>query len=372
MNKPRWKPDTDLETRLYAFAEQHSRAEIIDRLSLTKEQMDAEKADLFFENRTFITEVKSLSTDTSQKVHAILAPYESTEDWPLFYGTRDIGDILPKLPNSDELRKKLYEAVSSAIPELVRKANRQIRSTRRTFDLPESKGLLIILNDAVAILNPQVISRRVGATLAKKTPRGELQFPEIAGVWILSEQHTVHVTPTLWGIPAVVFLAPNHEDDALTDEFLRRIQGFWATFNGLPLVRLDSDRFDDLKYTDAVGNENGPVTRSEHWRREYHARPYLRSLDEESLLAYGAKLTAEIGNMFLKGSRSTHEARIRTGQRFGDFMEEFNARKLDLRILGPYNRAANIYFPASIHDREGQEESPLGDARNAEPSPPGE
>jgi hypothetical protein len=354
MTRARWKPDTDLETRLYAFVEQHSRAEVIDGTTLTSEQQAAEKADLFFENRAFISEVKSLSTDTSRKVRAILEPYEKTEEWPLFYGTRDVADILPKLRDGEELRQKLYEAVSSAIPELVRKANRQIRSTKQTFSLPDSRGLLIILNDAVAILNPQVIARRVGATLVKRTPSGEFQFPEITGVWIISEQHTVQVTPTLRGIPAVVMLHPAFEDDELTGEFLRRIQGFWATFNGLPLVRLESENFDTLKYASAAEEaEDRPLKRYEHWAQEYRARPYLRDLDEQSLLTYGAKLAAESGSMFLKGSRSTHEERMRSVQRFGDFMEEFNFRKLDLRALTPYNREAHIYFPARLDAENG-------------------
>jgi hypothetical protein len=360
MNHPEWKPDGSLEERIYRFAEQHPFAEVIDRLDLTPEQKDAEKADLFFESRTFIAEVKALSTDTSHKINALLEVYEQTEDWPLFYGRRDIGDILPHLPDADAIRKKLYEAVSSAIPELVRKANRQIRVTKQTFGVPNARGILIVLNDLVDILNPEVIAHRIGATLAKKNPDKSLQFPEILEVWIVSEQHMVQLTPTLRAFPEIVMPHPSLPEDALTSEFLRRIQGFWATFNGLPVVWLQPDQFKNLKYepTVAAVDANAPVTTSEHWACEYRARPYLRSLSDDELLTYGAKLGVESGNQFLKGSPSRHHERMRGGRRFGEFMEEFNYRKLDLRALAPYTEAARIFLPARFD--EENDPSPTG------------
>ena len=102
-----------------------------------------------------------------------------------------------------------------------------------------------------------------------------------------------------------------------------------------------------------------PLTRSEDWANQYRARPYLRSLEEDALLMCGAKLGAESGNMFRKGSRST--------QRFGDFMEEFNFRKKDMRSLAPYNEAARIFDPARFDGAEERAASlphAPGDARN--------
>ncbi|MBV9068999.1 MAG: hypothetical protein JO093_01230 [Acidobacteria bacterium] len=356
MSHPEWKPDGSLEERIYRFAEQHPFAEIIDRLDLTPEQKDAEKADLFFENRTFIAEVKALSTDTSSKIEAILKPYEESDDWPLFYGRRDIGGILPHLPNSEALRKKLYEAVSSAIPELVRKANRQIRVTKQTFGLPEAHGILIVLNDLVEILNPEIIAHRVGITLAKKNPDKSLQFSEIQAVWIVSEQHMVRLTPSLRAFPEIVMSHPALPNDALTDEFLRRIQGFWAAFNGLPVVWLQPEQFKNLKYQSAGEKQDEalPITTSEHWAREYRARPYLRSLSADELLTYGAKLVVESGNQFLKGSPSRHHERMRGGRRFGEFMEEFNHRNLDLRALAPYTESARMFLPARLDEVPGK------------------
>lgn len=359
MTSQEWRPSGSLEARLYKFAATRPRAEKIDDLTLTAEQKAEEIADLFFEDRTFVAEVKALSTDTSAKISTILKPYEDTVDWPLFYGARDIGDIIPSLPNPDELRKELYEAVSSAIPTLVRKANRQIRTTKQTFGLADAHGILIVLNDLVGILTPEIIVHRIGATLMKRHPDKSLQFPEIAGVWVISEQHTVQITPSLKGLPAVVMMHPALEGDGLTDEFLRRIQGFWAAFNGLPLVRIKPEAYKDLKYqpTDASKGEEGPVRMQDHWVSEYHTRPYLRSLSDDELRIYGAKLGAESGNMFLKGSRSRHHERICGVRRFGEFMEEFNHRKMDLRSLAAYNEAARIFLPSRVRNDEDEEEN---------------
>lgn len=364
MRQTHWKPDGRLEARIYQFAAQRPWAERIDDLSLTPEQKAEEIADLFFENRTFVAEVKALSTDTSPKITPILKPHEESEHWPLFYGTRELSDILPSLPNAEDIRRELYEAVSSAIPTLVRKGNRQIRTTKRTFDLPEARGVLIVLNDLVGILTPEIIAHRVAATLVKRHPDKSLQFPEIDAVWIISEQHTVQVTSSLKGFPAVVVMHPAKPEDALTAEFLRRMQGFWAAFNGLPLVRMQQhDTVRTLKYDAAPSDatEEPPIRMQDHWVAEYHARPYLRSLSDEELRTYGAKLGAETGNMFLKGSRSRHHERRRGVRRFAEFMEEFNYRKMDLRSLAPYNDAARIFLPARVRNDPGQHDVSSGE-----------
>jgi hypothetical protein len=175
-------------------------------------------------------------------------------------------------------------------------------------------------------------------------------------VWIVSEQHTVQLTPSLRAFPEIVMPHPALPQDELTDEFLRRIQGFWAAFNGLPVIRLEPEQFKSLKFQTAAekSDPNAPVTTSDHWAREYRARPYLRSLSDDELLAYGAKLSVESGNQFLKGSPSKHHERIRGIRRFGEFMEEFNHRKLDLRVLAPHTEAARMFLPARLDDRSDE------------------
>lgn len=346
-----------LEEKLYAFIATLDGAEIIDSIELTPPQRDAEKADLLLTNRTIIGEVKSLSKDTSVKIDSIVEPYRETEDWPLFYMSWPIADILACLPNGEILKRQVYEAVTSAIPELVRKANRQIRSTKQTFGIPEARGLLVVLNDFVGILDPRVVAHAVAVTLSKRNPDGSLQFPEIMGVWIISESHVVQLGRTR-ATPAVIMEHPALAEPSVV-EYLSQIQPLWAAFNGLPLVEVPPEAFDGLEFkagrlTDDA--DAGPITLSEHWRREYGKRPYLRSLSEEQLLEYGAKLAAESGNQFLVGSLSRHHERLRGPCRFGDLIEELNFRKIDLRRLKPYNETARIYLPARIPMEEYAEE----------------
>jgi hypothetical protein len=69
------------------------------------------------------------------------------------------------------------------IEGIVRKANRQIRTTKQTLNLPNAKGLLLIANDGNLLhTSPTDYMILVARALAKKTPTGDLQFPHILGV----------------------------------------------------------------------------------------------------------------------------------------------------------------------------------------------
>ena len=51
--------------------------------------------------------------------------------------------------------------MTSSIETLVRKANRQIRTTKSIFGTLHAEGLLVLLNDMVHILSPEVIVSKV-------------------------------------------------------------------------------------------------------------------------------------------------------------------------------------------------------------------
>ncbi len=345
---PEPTPRPTLEQKLYAFVSRLSDGERIDDLRLSETQRNAERADLFLANRSIVGEVKTVSKDTSEKVETILKPYMETEAWPMFYMTWPWDEIVSRLPDADALKRRIYDAVTSAVPELVRKANRQIRTTKETFRLSTAHGLLIVLNDLVGILDPGVLAYSIRAALSKRHPDRSLQFPEVNCVWILSETHIVRIGATR-GSPAVLMRHPVIEDLTAL-EYVKGLQPQWAAFNGLPLVSIPQEHFNELQFETGVlvPEPEAPITLSEHWRRAYRARPYLRSLSEDELLRYGAKLATESGNLFLIGSPSRHNERVRSAARFGDFIEELNFRKIDLRRMKPYNEATRIFLPARI------------------------
>jgi hypothetical protein len=91
--------------------------------------------------------VKALESDTKHKIDSILKPLLAGEKAPAFYGAWTVEKILRHFPNGAEINREIFEAVTSAIQTLVRKANRQIRDTKSAFGLPTAGGLLVIVND---------------------------------------------------------------------------------------------------------------------------------------------------------------------------------------------------------------------------------
>jgi len=327
-----------LEKHFFGFIRSVPGAEFVDELPLTAAQQAAKKADLFFESRAVIVEVKLLATDTAPKIQPILAPYENTKEWPVFFDSWPLSKILAYLPDGKKLHRKIFDSVTNSIGKVVGDANRQIRETKDSFGLRGSRGILILLNDTIDILTPEMIAHRVAETLNKKTPTGHVRYPEVGHVWILSETHRTDVGPGMKGLLSVILDHPLAPDDGKLERFLDQLQQRWAAYNRMPFLRaeLSSGRVGDIP----IEPVNAPpppsqITRADLWRRQYAVRPYLRELSKDELLAYGAKLTLQAGKGFLVGFTVPPEEREANVERWTHFIEEINFRGIDLREMKP-------------------------------------
>ncbi len=328
--------DKNLEGRFKVFLRDLEGAESTDDLELTPEQERANKGDYFFAGRTVIGELKALYEDTASKIESILAPYRETPEWPLFFGKQDLNKILSYLPEGDKIRARIFGAITRSIEAVVEKANRQIRATKETFGLPEAGGLLIILNDAVDILSPDLIVYRVRRALNKRTPDGGLRFPHVSAVLVIGAAHYTQMNPELKGLP--ILLIPNAVPEASNvEEFVCGLNEKWAAFERKPLIPVGAEKlpeFEFRKFSDDAKEQGRPLTRQGYWSLLYRRRPYLRPLSEEQLLAFGAKALEEVGARFIKGAPKTPMAEMEPLMiRWSHFLDEAHHRALDLRKL---------------------------------------
>lgn len=331
--------DGNLYPHFLNFARSVPGAELIDDLPLTDEQRKAKKADIFFEKRTIVAEVKLLATDTAHKIDPILAPYRDTDHWPVFYGRWPISKVLAHLPGREKLRRQIFDAVTRSIENLVADANRQIRETKATFNVPEASGVLIVLNDTIDILSPEMIAHRVGQTLSKKTPQGVVRYPEVGYSWLLCETHGTPIAPGLTGLLSVELEHPLIEQSVMLQRFLETLQQRWAAFNRVPFFRGEvSGRIGEIPVQPlrARTPADDRVRRQDLWRMQYASNPYLRPMNDTELLAYGGKLTWEVGKGFLVGSDVPHERTMEGLERWTHLIEEINFRGIDLRGMKPY------------------------------------
>jgi hypothetical protein len=143
---------------------------------------DAESADFLFSQDNVVAELKTLQEDARQehatKLNALVADWRK-RGLMVVFGTNIIS--LEKLNRI--CQGEWLHILQAPVERIVRKANRQIRTTKQTLQLPNAKGLLLIANDGNLLhTSPKDYMILISRVLQKKTPTGELQFPHILGV----------------------------------------------------------------------------------------------------------------------------------------------------------------------------------------------
>lgn len=327
--------DKNLEERFKIFLSGLGGTESLDDLTLTREQQEAQKADYFLANRTIIGELKALYEDTTSKMEAILAPYRETPEWPIFFGEQELEKVLQHLPDRDRIRATIFRAITRSIEAVVEKANRQIRETKRTFDLPEAGGLLIIVNDAVDILAPDVVMYRIRRALNKRRD-GKLRYENVSAVMLIGGTHYTQLKPDLKGIP--ILIIPNAVPQAARVEaFIGELNRKWAAFERVPFIPVPVE--DVTKLTFRASNVDAkkatqPLTRQRYWSLLYKRNPYLRSLSEDELLEFGGKALEEVAAGMIKGAPQTPFEQMESKfVRWSNFLDEVNHRGTDMRKL---------------------------------------
>lgn len=195
---------------------------------------------------------------------------------------------------------------------------------------------MIILNDVVDMLSPELVTYRVRRSLNKRTAEDELRFPHVSAVLLIGGAHYTQMTPTLKGIPTL--LMPNAVPEAgRVEEFVRDLNAKWATFEGKPLFHIDKETLPNLefrKFSDDAREPGRLLTRQDSWSAEYHRSPYLRSLGEEEFLEFGRRVFEDISPRMLKGAPKTpKEELLPIWIRLNNFFDEAHYRGLDMRKL---------------------------------------
>jgi hypothetical protein len=326
-----------LEERFTEFVRNLQSAEIFDELKLSPEQKLAKKPDFFFFERQFIGEMKTIKKDMAPKVQTILDKHKDRPDYPVFFGQWEVSKILKHLPDGENINQDIFRAITSALEDNVENANRQVRETKKIFKLDSSEGILIILNDFVDILSPDIIAHKIHQLLNKKNSSGDARYPHISVVWLLSELHVLRTDLDQELLPSIIIVNDHAPSWQEANNYVKWLQRKWASFNKIPFVEsnLNSINIQFSKRKDINSYER--ISRSEMWRRQYTKTPYLRHLSREELLEHGHKLWDETLPAFITGSheKPPQEKVFELMERLTHFIEEINHRGIDFREFSP-------------------------------------
>lgn len=325
-----------LEARFGRFVESLPNAEVIDQLELPSDPTHRRKADYLLGGRSVIVELKTLSDDVSHKVEAMADRHRERDDWPLFYGTAEVRKVLAHLPDGEALYGKLVNALGRSVEDAVRSAEEQITHTREVLELPDAAGVLVILNEAVEILDPYVVGHRVGQLLRR--PRtGNSTSEKLNFVWLLFESHAMGKVAGMPAAPSFLIRGDGASRFPWFDAFHKDVVHRWAGWNSG--IAFEGNAHDPSKiHFSPMKDVREPaptrIPRHELWRRRYRANPYLRPLSDEGVLARGADIMRRLMPHFIKGGPGYVPETVNPlMEEFTHFQEEASFRALDLREL---------------------------------------
>lgn len=325
-----------IEGRFKQFLASLPGSEALDSLALPADPKHRRKADFLLAGREVIVELKTLTVDTSQKIEPAIEKHRDREDFPLVYGEADLRNVLSHLPDGEAIYRRIYFLITRSVEEAVRSAEEQIAHTRHALALPNSVGLLVILNESVQVLDPTVVGYRV-SHLMRRTRTGVSSSATLDFVWLLFESHILGSDTELPAFPSMLIRGERASSypwfDAFYDDVFRR----WAVSNNAGITDLGSPDPDSLNYLAAEETRKSPpqyLPRHEIWRRQYRSNPYLQRLGDTEVLEHGAGIVRRLMPHLLKdGPGYVAETLSPIMEEFTHFLEEARDRALDLRDM---------------------------------------
>lgn len=324
----------ELEERFEKFMLSLPSVEGIDLIELKESDRKQKKADYLAMGRQIVIEQKCINQDQASKIQEEVEKFSDADEYPIFYGKRDLNSVIDKLPNKEDIKRTIYSKSTRLLESYLIQANKQIESTVNIFGLSSICGVLVVLNDKVKVLSPEIVASRIQQRL-KETKNGNPRFPQIDYVIFISETHNVE------GIPIIVVLegANASENSSAISEYIDYLIHSWGHFNGGNCAKFADSKtcFEKIKENeDPIPDK---LTRSEariHW---YRNNRYMEGWTDRQVAMGAAKLIDNIQPFVMKGGPSLPANELdELMMQFGDFIEESNLRGLDIREFNKYHQ----------------------------------
>jgi hypothetical protein len=228
----------------------HLGAECVDSMRLSPQQEAGRKPDYLLFDRQVVVEVKHLRDDRENVVQRVVDTWKQRPGWPLVFGTHPLQQVLEKHPCKEQINREIFDAVMHSVEAAFEQANRQLRDSRRSFDLPDDCcGLLLLVNEEVWFLHPEALRVELCRLWAKRNAQGGDRFSSVDWVVVLTAAHATVDENGEEHIPLLSLSSPGRQrtDEfcAIEDRFLRGI----AEFVGLPYRPTTADELGRLRTT---------------------------------------------------------------------------------------------------------------------------
>ncbi len=179
------KSPRSYEEHLLATLRAIPHAESLDELILARGGSPPSCADFLLNSRRVIVEVKCLHDSREDVIRRTIEQFKRSPLWIPLPRDMDWPDVVRFQPHGTTLQRIITEQVTKHLEDIVRKAQRQIRSTRVVFGLPDAHGLLVVLNNAAPVIDAKVMVARFSALTCQRASGGALRYPAIEGTLLL-------------------------------------------------------------------------------------------------------------------------------------------------------------------------------------------
>ncbi len=143
------------------------------------------------------------------------------------------------MPDGEQIKAKLFYKLSRSIEQSFREADRQIAATKEILSCPDSFGLLVLLNQDISVLSPELISHRVSQLFTKTDVDGTFHYKNVTSVWFMLENFSLRSEKGTRFLPSIVIDGPAAVDQPELTRIIEILQIGWAAFNGVPLATAD-------------------------------------------------------------------------------------------------------------------------------------
>jgi hypothetical protein len=326
-----------LNDRFKSFLYKLPFVEAIDNLELSPEYDESKRADFLIENRKVIIEIKSLESDPEHKIHADPAKHQERNEYPLFYGVLELNKVFTYPSDGGQKNQNLIYQISRSIDQSFREADKQICATKEIFNCPDSIGLLVLLNENISLLSPEIISCSINQLLAKTDDDGSPHFKSITSVWLIMESFSLKTRKGDKLLPSIVIDGPRAAELLELTSILNVLQSKWAEFNGVSYVTANIGKIvnsDFISPSEIEKEHQQFMPKHELWRKQYSDSRYLKSLSDGAVLTHGARLLSFMTPNYLKdGYRIPFDQMAQLMEGWTHFLEEVQIRGLDLKNM---------------------------------------
>lgn len=208
---------------------------VIDLDKIAGKFSDKEKvADYLIEN-LLIIELKTFKSNPRDKIRGYaqseIDKINQAEGFPVFYGQHNFRKAAQILPDGEKLTTKLDNLYFRQIEEVMRKANKQIKSTIDNFGMTShTYGVLTIINEQADFYQPEVLAGYICRELLKTSIDGTPRYLNIHQVAFIQSSYKVNEDSDNVIIPCHFIINSLLEKTELSKKAEEVMKFFWSEF----------------------------------------------------------------------------------------------------------------------------------------------